>query len=64
MSKECPYCADLGQTECDAQNFLYCTRPAGHEGPHVACGKNDHELAMWDSATVVAIREGEEEGGG
>jgi len=24
-----------------------CTRSAGHEGPHVACGNDTHNLDVW-----------------
>lgn len=27
-----------------------CTRPYGHEGEHVACGKDLHELARWPAS--------------
>jgi hypothetical protein len=26
---------------------LSCSRPADHEGPHVACGETAHDLAAW-----------------
>ena len=25
-----------------------CTRPVGHEGPHIACGLSLHQYVIWD----------------
>lgn len=29
---------------------LFCTRPDGHDGLHVACGHENHRLSEWGSA--------------
>lgn len=57
---DCEYCLDLSDDEpgpyCDAEDpdapFI-CTRPKGHDGPHVACiqaidvAPATHEVAQW-----------------
>lgn len=53
----CVYATDAETAVCDAResgrdSFL-CTRPADHDGPHVACAPStigvldQHELASW-----------------
>ena len=40
-----------GQKCCDAEsNRFLCTRPAGHDGDHVACGRGCDRLATWPQA--------------
>lgn len=31
----------------------YCTRPAGHAGEHVACGRDEHRLYTWGNDRLV-----------
>ncbi|MCD2199069.1 hypothetical protein LPA44_04040 [Halobacterium sp. KA-4] len=54
---DCDYCPDdLTRPLCQAEKPPYgllCSRPEGHDGPHVACIRNtdladgQHELAEW-----------------
>ena len=53
--EECKYCfrkknvSSCEAREGESNGGMYCTRPKGHEGPHVACGtRNDHELETWE----------------
>ena len=49
---ECIWCADEGVDVCQAEHperELLCTRPAGHEGLHMACGTEVHEISSWIS---------------
>jgi len=47
----CKWCVPLGAPTCDFpwgdEWSWFCTRPPGHDGPHVACGalQSDHDLA-------------------
>jgi len=27
--------------------FLFCTLPFNHEGPHIACGGSCHDIMIW-----------------
>ena len=60
---DCPLC-DLdtfpeGWEGCDASapspinpgQYVVCTRPKGHEGPHAACGVYDHQhpIIEWET---------------
>ena len=38
----------------DGDTGYICSRHAGHDGPHVACGiAGNHELFIWDEPTEV-----------
>lgn len=51
---DCEYCGPSPNGLCDARNGkLLCSRPKGHDGPHVACAPPDHELATWTGTEVV-----------
>lgn len=46
----CPYCRDLltdGDACGETEQGWSCTREPGHDGPHVACGGELHEMAEW-----------------
>ncbi len=51
----CPFCGECPDDPvgCDATTeesdglVLFCTRAVGHEGDHVACAGNEHEIARW-----------------
>jgi hypothetical protein len=48
----CQYCKKDGKAGCfksDDVFKLVCTRPKGHEGPHVACAINDHYILEWEN---------------
>jgi len=34
-----------------------CTEPIGHEGNHVACGRNIHEIAVWSKENKVSLED-------
>jgi len=42
---QCPYCKHEKERCCAHIGEFICTRPLGHEGPHVACGEETHEIA-------------------
>ena len=50
----CKWCDDVDPdegTECLDQlgvGMMGCTRPKGHDGPHVACGIIHHAICAWD----------------
>jgi hypothetical protein len=52
MSEEnfkCPFCNHPNTFPCMAsKGALVCTRPEGHVGDHVACGKLFHSMEIWD----------------
>jgi len=63
---DCDYCLDLDGDEpgpyCDAEDAetaFICTRPKGHDGPHVACipairvAPADHQVAEWEGSEEV-----------
>ena len=42
---------------CEAKHpatGLYCSRPPGHRGDHVACNSSAHHLARWPNAKAAA----------
>ena len=51
----CQYCEwDESEHRCcdarsDGEGGYACSRYAGHDGPHVACGTTKHELARWEN---------------
>lgn len=47
---ECSIRNDWDGDECLAENYegLMCSRPEGHDGPHVACGMNEHPMEAWE----------------
>lgn len=58
--EECPHCAKTGDGNmCGATSpatparkaGFKCTRPAGHEGDHIACAFTSHELHFWPRET-------------
>ncbi len=59
---DCEYCLDDPERGdyCDAEqgavavDGYVCTRPEGHDGPHVACAPRNwiHQLAEWGSEEV------------
>jgi hypothetical protein len=38
---------------CGSRNdqYYFCTRTAGHDGPHVACTFEKHDVAVWENLT-------------
>ena len=45
----CMYC-DHNREECGArssENSFVCTRQAGHNGNHIACGGTKHIIEVW-----------------
>ena len=40
-------CQETDQCEKEYDNW-FCTLPKGHEGHHIACGTNNHDLCVWD----------------
>ena len=56
MDETCEFCVEEGEVCCDALAppgadglvLFACTRAAGHDGPHVACGIDDHALQTWE----------------
>lgn len=53
----CPLCESLGQGcgfSIESSHFI-CTKPKGHEGPHVACGAtaSSHPTAVFNEVTVA-----------
>jgi len=57
VSDGCQYCGKVAiRGHCNATDGqLACSRPTGHDGPHVACAPPDHKLSVWsdDLAEVV-----------
>jgi len=53
----CTYCGwheTDDTTVCPAtskRHGYHCSRPEGHDGPHVACGTSSHQIATWDTDT-------------
>ena len=47
--EDCPHCAKTGDGTMCGNNGLgwICTKPAGHPGDHVACGKHAHDIISW-----------------
>jgi hypothetical protein len=52
-TKPCPYCTDDSRS-CPVTSPVnepggpwFCTRPEGHDGPHVACQTRKHNLHTW-----------------
>lgn len=47
---ECPFCqwTDEHESKCQASYGFWCTLPAGHSGPHVACAGSLHALQVWN----------------
>jgi hypothetical protein len=47
----CKYCEEWDAATNDncpgKLGKMFCTRERGHEGPHVACGVENHEYAIW-----------------
>jgi hypothetical protein len=43
----CGMCGKLSPPSVNGLQYL-CTRPVGHDGPHVACGAIEHNLATWE----------------
>jgi len=57
---ECPYCArHPGEISCgDGSEIPFapiCTRPAGHNGPHVACADSEHDLVRWEGESALEM---------
>jgi hypothetical protein len=48
---ECEYCDWEGHNVCGAEHDdgYMCTRPAGHDDPHVACATAVHECRTWSA---------------
>lgn len=48
--EECEYCS-INYVESDVcssiNDGVSCTRPDGHDGPHVACRRSDHDYERW-----------------
>lgn len=59
-SREGEFCASIQPPEDGVKGRYLCSRPAGHDGEHVACvGAAGHDFARWDnSATIIPRREG------
>lgn len=50
----CEYYEPTPRRLCDENHGkLMCSRPAGHDGPHVACAPPDHELVEWTEPEVT-----------
>lgn len=47
--RECHLCRDLTREEScgETDQGWTCTREPGHDGPHVACGGDVHEMETW-----------------
>ncbi len=47
--ENCPHCAKAGDGKmCGKHGQGWCcTKPAGHTGDHVACGKHAHDIISW-----------------
>ena len=50
----CPYCEwNIAETDwscrsrCPGEYPYFCSREDGHEGAHVACGTDRHQVATW-----------------
>lgn len=60
--KECDG-ATFGPEWCDSElpvaPHYTCCRRAGHEGPHIACGGYEHDLAVWTDAIVGGVHTSE-----
>lgn len=57
----CPYCGDPTTPRCFAclahlGREYRCTRPAPHEGPHVACTLDRHQVRTWHPTTEDAAQ--------
>ena len=48
---DCEYCylpmADVMPCNASWRGSYRCSREKGHDGPHVACGTDLHELRVW-----------------
>lgn len=50
-TSQCDYCCgDDEQEVCFAMSgeACVCTRPKGHDGEHVGCSDDKHQLLSWD----------------
>jgi hypothetical protein len=59
-TSECRYCRKRpGEVSCgDGSEIPFapiCTRPAGHDGPHVACCEGEHNVVCWENERQLEI---------
>lgn len=45
--QECKHDDTIECCRARSETGMQCTRDAGHEGDHVACGDVDHDLEVW-----------------
>ncbi|UQN31797.1 hypothetical protein [Brachybacterium kimchii] len=61
MPTTCAYCAITPHDEqCLSprdDGTALCTRPRGHDGPHVACGHAGHERSTWGPTMADVARD-------